>query len=93
MDEMFEAFREPGGAVLHNAEGDHPIDVIADFDPDIEIFEGEKLKVGYVGIFDLTASVYNQVKTGDTFTLNGRTFQITEKKPPNSGVYQVVGES
>jgi len=44
-------------------------------------------------VFDLAPEVFNRVKNGEQFTLNGRLFTVVRKNPVNGSLYHVVAES
>jgi len=71
-----------------------PITVIADFNIEMETADGYQAATGYTGIFDVSKEVYDFAESGKTtFNYDGKRFLIIQKKPVNSGVYQVVAEA
>lgn len=88
MDPFFDTFGE--SAMWKSQTGDQAIEVIADFEVDIEMTYGIQFSKGYSGVFDLTESIYNAIQSGDVITLNGRRFEVMRKLPAHSGVYKVA---
>lgn len=90
-DPFFQAFGET--AIFHAIAGDQEIQVIANFNIEVETNSGVEFATGYAGVFELVQAVYEVVKAGDSFTLNNRKFTIVRKNPIIDNTYKVVAES
>lgn len=84
---LFATFGEP--AVFHSPQGDVAIEVMANFEVDVQSTNDIDFATGYVGVFDVTAEIYEQMQSGSQFSFQGKRFEVLQKKPPDSGVYQV----
>lgn len=75
---FFNAFAEP--AIWKKSTGDVEIQIIANFNIDMESIFGEDYPTGYVGVFELTSDVFKQIKSGDKITFQGKLFEILRKE-------------
>lgn len=84
---LFATFGEP--AVFHSPQGDVSIEVMANFEVEVQSTHGIEFATGYVGVFDVTAEIYAQMQVDSQFSYQGMLFEVLQKKPSDSGVYQV----
>ena len=82
---FFNAFKEP--ATWQKASGDVLIEIIPDFNLDLEQIYGEQMPTGYVGIFEVMKEVFEQVTTGEKILYEGKHFEVIYKEafPKNKG--------